>query len=121
MKDKKLLFSVTAKDCDWQEMTAGGPGGQHQNRKKTAIRCTHRASGAVGFSRDHRSQLQNKQEAFRRMAETKEFKNWIRVQASKAMGQRSVEEVVEDMMTPSNLRVEYRTENGWEKEGETRS
>lgn len=119
MPNKKLLFSVTAKDCDWQEMTAGGPGGQHQNRKKTAIRCLHRASGAVGFSREHKSQLRNKQEAFKRMAETKEFKNWVRVQASKAMGQRDLEEVVDDMMAPSYLRIEYRTEKGWEDETDT--
>lgn len=119
MKNKKLLFSVTAKDCDWQEMTAGGPGGQHQNRRKTAIRCIHRASGAVGFSREHKSQIQNKQEAFARMAQTKEFNNWVRIQAAKMMGQRDVEEVVDDMMAPNNLKVEYRTENGWEeKKGE---
>lgn len=111
---KRLLFSVTAKDCDWQEMTAGGPGGQHQNRKKTAIRCTHRASGAVGICRDYRSQTQNKQEAFVRMAMSKKFNNWLRVYASKMMGQKSVEEVVDEQMQPHNLRVEHRTEKGWE-------
>lgn len=116
MKDKKLLFSVTAKDCDWQEMTAGGPGGQHQNRKKTAIRCTHRASGAVGICRDYRSQIQNKQEAFVRMAMTKQFNNWLRIQAAKMQGQKNPEEVVDDMMNPHNLKVEYRTENGWQEQ-----
>jgi protein subunit release factor B len=118
MKDKKLLFSVTAKDCDWQEMTAGGPGGQHQNRKKTAIRCIHRASGAVGFSREHKSQLENKREAFVRMANTATFLNWNRIQAAKMLGQPDPEKIVDDMMSPKNLKIEYRTEKGWEKEGE---
>lgn len=111
---KRLLFSVTANDCKWEEMTAGGPGGQHQNRRKTAIRCTHKASGAVGFSREHKSQLSNKRAAFTRMAETTTFKNWLRVQASKAMGQKSVEEVVDEQMHSHNLKIEHRTEKGWE-------
>jgi protein subunit release factor B len=122
MKEKKLLFSVTAKDCDWQEMTAGGPGGQHQNRKKTAIRCIHRASGAVGFSREHRSQLDNKREAFTRMAESKKFQMWARIQAAKTIGGKQPEVIVEEMMHPKNLKIEKRTEKGWEeyeqKEGE---
>lgn len=112
-KNQKLLFSVTAKDCDWQEMTAGGPGGQHQNRKKTAIRCTHRASGAVGESREFKSQLQNRRAAFERMAKTKRFQLWIRIEAAKAAGRRSPEEIVDDMMDPRNLKVECRDESGW--------
>lgn len=118
---QKLLFSVTAKDCDWQEMTAGGPGGQHQNRKKTAIRCIHRASGAAGFSRVHKSQIENKREAFKRMAETKVFNNWLRVQAAKLQGQKSVEEVVDEMLHPHNLKVEYRSKEGWTTSEEERN
>lgn len=118
---RKLLFSVTASDCDWQEMTAGGPGGQHQNRKKTAIRCIHRASGAVGFSRQEKSQLANKRLAFTRMAETEVFKNWLRVQAAKLQGQKSVEEVVDEMMHPHNIKVEYRSKEGWTTDEEGNS
>jgi protein subunit release factor B len=112
---KKLLFSVTAKDCDWQEMTAGGPGGQHQNRRKTAIRCTHRASGAVGESREFKSQLQNKRAAFERMAKTQKFQMWARVQAAKLSGQKTPEEIVDDMMAPKNLKIEYRDQSGWKE------
>lgn len=42
MKEKKLLFSVTIKDCDVETMTHGGKGGQHANRNRTAVRVTHR-------------------------------------------------------------------------------
>lgn len=119
MKEKRLLFSVTAKDCDWDTMTAGGKGGQHQNRKRTAVRCTHKASGAVGEARDSREQIDNRRAAFKRMSETKKFQNWLRVEAARRMGQRSPEEIVDDLMHPSNLRVEYRTEKGWEQHNVT--
>jgi protein subunit release factor B len=49
---KHLLFSVTAKDCDWDTLAASSKGGQHANRNETAVRCTHRESGAVGVSRE---------------------------------------------------------------------
>lgn len=84
---KTLLFSVTREDCDWDYFCAGGPGGQHQNKTASACRCTHRASGAVGISRDHRQQGQNKKEAFKRMAATKEFKNWLRIETARRTGQ----------------------------------
>ena len=59
MPDKKLLFSVTRDDCNWQTFRSGGPGGQHQNKVESGVRCVHRASGAVGESRSERSQYVN--------------------------------------------------------------
>lgn len=116
-KQKKLLFSVIADDCDWQTMTAGGPGGQHQNRSQTAVRCTHRASGAVGFSREFKSQSQNKRAAFRRMVQSKKFQSWHRLEAARRLAdERSVEAMVsrrvDEAMSPSNIRVEVQDEHG---------
>jgi protein subunit release factor B len=73
-KVREKILSVTLKDCDVQTKRGSGKGGQHRNKRDTAVRIVHRASGAVGESQEQRSQLQNKQTAFRRMAETKEFK-----------------------------------------------
>lgn len=115
MAEKRLLFSVTADDCTWTTMTAGGPGGQHQNRRQTAVRCVHKASGAAGESREYKSQVQNKRAAFERMAKTKKFQMWLRVEAARRMGQKSPEEAVDEMMQTHNLKVEYRTERGWEE------
>lgn len=118
---KKLLFSVTAEDCDWQTMTAGGPGGQHQNRSQTAVRCTHRASGAVGVSRDSKSQVQNKRLAFERMASSKEFRAWHKLEASRRLlNEQSIESMlnkrVDEAMRTSNIRVEVQDESGrWVK------
>ena len=105
-RQRELLFSVTAKDCDWQTMTAGGPGGQHQNRSQTAVRCTHRASGATGTSREFKSQIQNKRAAFRHMASQPAFQAWVRRTAAALGGEKSLDQQVDESMQPEFLRIE---------------
>ncbi len=63
---KELLFSLTIKDFEVQTFCAGGPGGQHQNKTASAVRIIHRASGAIGESREEREQSRNKKKAFER-------------------------------------------------------
>lgn len=118
-KAKRLLFSVTLADCDLQTFCSGGPGGQHQNKTETGVRIIHRASGAVGESREERSQYANKQRAFKRMAQTKEFREWHRMTVARLLGQPSPEEVVEKLMHPKNIRVDVKDGNGrWVPESE---
>ena len=74
MKTKERLFSVTAKDCDFEAFRGSGKGGQKKNKTSSAIRCRHRASGAIGKCESYREQSRNRKEAFRRMTDTKEFK-----------------------------------------------
>lgn len=112
MKQKQLLFSVTASDCEWQTMTAGGPGGQHQQRNRTAVRCVHKASGATGESREFKSQIQNKRSAFVKMANTTKFRSWLNVEAAKRLHCKSPEERVDEMLQPPYLKVERRNEKG---------
>ena len=91
-KNKKLLFSVTAKDLRIDTFRAGGKGGQNQNKVNSGVRITHDASGAVGESREHRDQLQNKKAAFKRMTESKEFKSWMQLQQDIYFGNIKYEE-----------------------------
>ena len=86
MESRELLFSVTKKDCDWKPVKGSGAGGQHRNKVATGMRCTHRASGAVGVATDSKSQKHNKRNAFVRMSGTKEFKAWHKMQCSLALG-----------------------------------
>ena len=65
---KEKLFSVTLKDCDVIPYRGSGSGGQKRNKTFSAIRVVHRESGAVGECENHREQIQNKREAFKRMA-----------------------------------------------------
>lgn len=60
---------ITKKDFRVDTFRSGGKGGQHQNKTETGVRITHLESGLVGESRSHRSQDQNKTEAFKRLCE----------------------------------------------------
>ena len=109
-KPKVLLFSVTKDDCVIQTFRSGGKGGQNQNKVESGVRIIHPPSGAIGESREHRDQLQNKRAAFKRMAGTKEFKIWHRIQAAARMqGIIDIDRVVDKMMSAENLKVEFYT------------
>ena len=61
--------SVRKSDLKIVAHRSGGPGGQHRNRRSTAIRITHIPTGITAVCADHKSQHQNKMDAFRRLAE----------------------------------------------------
>ena len=110
--NKKLLFSVTKNDCEFQYFRAGGPGGQKQNKTFSAVRCIHRPSGAVGECREERSQITNKRRAFKRMAESPKFQIWARKTAEEISNKKSIDEIIEEQMNEKNLHIEIRDENG---------
>lgn len=111
---KELLFTVTAADCDWQYLRGTGPGGQKRNKTETKVRCVHRASGAVGESDLTRHQSQNKQIAFRKMAESKEFKLWHKLETARRLGDKlSIDEKVDRAMEESNLKLEGKVDGRW--------
>lgn len=111
---KELLFSVTSSDCDWQYLRGTGPGGQKRNKTESKVRCVHRASGASGESDLTRSQHENKKIAFRKMAESKEFRVWHKIETARRTGQMlSVEEAVDKLMEDVNIKVEGRVDGKW--------
>lgn len=109
-----LLFSVTADDCDWDYFKGTGAGGQKRNKTSSAVRCTHRDSGAVGRCEDSRSQRDNRIEAFTRMAATSKFKVWHKLEVARRTGvEVQVEEEVDRLMQPHNLRIEVKESGLW--------
>jgi len=54
--------------CRLETYRAGGPGGQHRNTSDTAVRLHHPESGVTVTASERRSQHQNKELAFERMA-----------------------------------------------------
>lgn len=113
-KEKKLLFSVTAKDCEWSYTKGTGAGGQKRNKTSSAVHCTHRPSGARGYSEASRSQLDNKRDAFVKMANTVEFRRWNQLEAMKKMGQlEELERKLEEDMKPWNLKFETKVDGVW--------
>jgi len=48
-------------ECDVETFRSSGPGGQHVNRRETAVRLRHRPTGTVVTCQQERSQYRNKQ------------------------------------------------------------
>jgi protein subunit release factor A len=106
--EKQLLFSLTAKNFEFQTFCVGGHGGQNVNAKRVGVRCVHPASGARAEHRDGRSQEDNKRAAFRKCTETPQFKAWHKVETMRRLGQlKGIEQAVDEAMQPQNLRIEY--------------
>lgn len=111
---RKLLFSVTKSDCRWDYFRCPGAGGQKVNKTSSGCRCTHPPSGAVGQSCDERHQSLNRKLAFTRMAKTKEFKKWHRLEVSRVTGEADrIEREVERQMR--NISVEIKEDGIWTK------
>lgn len=111
---KEKLFSVTKKDFRVDYFRAGGKGGQHQNKTSSACRITHLESGAVGESREQRSQPQNKKIAFKRCIESETFQRWLKIKTAQVCGaikspqeiQKEVDEIIKRDSKNGNIKVE---------------
>jgi len=55
-------------DCVEEHVRVGGPGGQHKNKRATGIRLIHLSSGLVVTATERRSQAQNREVAYARLA-----------------------------------------------------
>ena len=55
-------------ECEVTTFRASGPGGQHRNRRESAVRLRHRPTGVVVVASERRSQHQNKHVALERLA-----------------------------------------------------
>jgi len=105
--EKRLLFSLTKSDFDFETFCTGGKGGQHRNAKQNGVRCIHPPSGARAEHRDGRDQYRNKQEAFRKCVGSPEFKAWHRLEVARRLGQLGdIERRVDEMMRLENLKFE---------------
>jgi protein subunit release factor A len=54
--------------CEVDTFTAGGKGGQHQNKTESAVRLRHLPTGIMVICRDERSQYQNKMRCLENLA-----------------------------------------------------
>ena len=113
---REILFTITRKDFRMDTFHAGGPGGQNQNKRDTGVRITHLESGAVGESREERSQLQNRKTAFERCVKSPKFRIWHARKVFELENKARLEVEVERDMHPENLRVEIKVDGRWAAE-----
>lgn len=109
---RESILTVTAKDCDWSYTKGTGKGGQARNKTSSAVHCTHRASGAHGYSEESRSQAANRKLAFVRMAESKAFELWQKQEVSRITGQGAEVERRVEYELAHHIRVDVVDTNG---------
>lgn len=83
-------------ECDETVFQASGPGGQHRNRTRSAVRLFHRPSGWILIGRRDRSQHRNRADALRRLRARLEEaltprRKRIQTKATRAAKQRRLE------------------------------
>jgi len=110
MSERRKLFSVTIEDCRVDTFRGSGNGGQNRNKRDTGVRITHPPSKAVGHSTEARTQWKNKQIAFKKMFQTKEFQAWLKLETARKSGW-DIDEQVAKEMKPNNIKVEVKDEN----------
>ena len=113
-QNNKPLLSITKDDCEWIYQRGRGNGGQKKNKTNSAVICSHKPSKAQGYAEDMREQSLNRQLAFRRMVETKEFQTWLKTESLKKLGVlEEIESKVEKALKDSNIRTEIKKEGLW--------
>lgn len=114
---KEKLFTITRKDFEVQTFRCGGHGGQHQNKTSSGVRIIHKASGAVGESREERHQQANRRIALERLSKNKVFLAWCNLHSRELIDNETLEEKVKRMMSPENIKVEILDNNNRWVEG----
>lgn len=110
---KQKLFTVTANDCVWNYYRGSGPGGQKKNKTSNCARVVHEPSGAIGKGEQGRSQLENRQIAWKQMANSPAFQAWCRNRAYEISGDSEILKKKVEFELQTNTLVEVEGEDGW--------
>lgn len=100
------LVSITAADMRWEYFRGTGAGGQKRNKTSNCVRCTHEPSGVIAEARDSRSQRENREVAFRKVATDPKFQTWLRIQCAKKTGaEAELRDKVEQQLKQARVEV----------------
>ena len=112
--NKKPILTLTKKDFIVEYYCGSGKGGQHKNRRKTAVRIKHPASGMEACCEDERKRGQNQKKAFKKLVER--IKPWLRIESARKLFQeKDIELKVDEMMKDKNLKIEVKEDSKWKE------
>lgn len=85
---------------------------KHQN----CVRLHHEDSKTIVTGQSNKSRQANLKEAFQNLIENAHFKVWHARKVQELLGEKTSAEIIEEMMKPQNLKIEFQDENGdWNK------
>jgi len=113
---KELLFSITKKDFDISYFSGTGAGGQHRNKHQNCVRLKHRESGLLVTGQSYRERKRNLIQAFNNLINHPKFKVWYTRKVYEMTQGETLEQKVNSMLLPENLKIEYEKCGVWVEE-----
>ena len=97
------------KDLKIEHFKSSGPGGQHKNKRFTAIRVTHLETGIVSVGTQHRSQAKNKEAALQGLRDKLALRNRRRKRRVPTKKPRAIREKILNWKKKRGLRKKLRS------------
>ncbi len=110
---KEMLFRITKKDLNITFFSGSGAGGQHRNRHMNCVRLNHKDSGTMVTGQSNKAKKANIQEALNNLIKSPKFKVWHARRVKECIDKSTLEETVEKMVAPHNLKTEVLIEDKW--------
>jgi protein subunit release factor A len=111
--NQRACFSVTKKDLTVTLFSGTGAGGQHRNKHQNCIRIKHNDTGIIKTGQSSRSREANTKGAMEGLAADPRFKSFCEMKLREIEEGQTVEQVVDDMMRPENLKCEVKLDGRW--------
>jgi peptide chain release factor 2 len=109
----EIAVELAEKDLEIETFCSGGPGGQNVNKVASAVRIRHLPTGLMAKCQNHRSQLQNRENAMEILAsklrQAQEDKKERRPKLEASFGHQIRTYVLEPYQLVKDHRTEYET------------
>jgi protein subunit release factor A len=113
---REILFTIDKKDLEISYFSGSGAGGQHRNRHMNCVRIRHTHSGVTATGQSNKSKTANQEEALNNLVNNPKFKLWLYGKVNEAMDKKTLEETVDEMMDPKNIKIEINKDGKWKDE-----